>query len=66
MAGLEHKILKNLLLSRYWELPNIAKESRVLRSLGLGKEEQKLRKVAYNQLSLTLKRLNESLGTCLK
>lgn len=28
-AGLEHKILKNLLLSRYWELPNIAKESRV-------------------------------------
>ncbi|KAJ5489597.1 hypothetical protein N7539_004487 [Penicillium diatomitis] len=66
VAGLEHKILKNLLLSRYWELPNIAKESRVLRSLGLGKEEQKLRKVAYNQLSLTLKRLNESLGTCLK
>ena len=37
-----------------------------LRSLGLGNEEQKLRKSAYDQLSLTLKRLNESLGTCLK
>lgn len=29
MTGLEHKILKNLLLSRYWELPQIAKESRM-------------------------------------
>ncbi|KAF3384434.1 hypothetical protein F1880_002041 [Penicillium rolfsii] len=28
MTGMEHKILKNLLLSRYWEMPQIAKESR--------------------------------------
>ena len=29
MTGLEHRILKNLLLSRYWELPQNAKESRM-------------------------------------
>ncbi|KAJ5432463.1 uncharacterized protein N7458_011619 [Penicillium daleae] len=66
MTGLEHRILKNLLLSRYWELPQIAKESRILRSLGLGNAEHQLRKSAYDQLNLTVERLNESLGTCLK
>ncbi|KAJ5880570.1 uncharacterized protein N7473_011623 [Penicillium subrubescens] len=66
MTGLEHKILKNLLLSRYWELPQIAKESRILRSLGLGSAEHQLRKSAYDQLDLTVERLNESLGICLK
>lgn len=29
MTGLEHRILKNLLFSRYWELPQNAKESRM-------------------------------------
>ena len=29
MTGFEHKIVKNLLLARYWELPQIAKESRM-------------------------------------
>ncbi|OOQ86189.1 hypothetical protein PEBR_22348 [Penicillium brasilianum] len=66
MTGLEHKIFKNLLMSRYWELPQIAKESRILRSLGLGNAEHQLRKSAYDQLSSTVERLNESLGTCLK
>jgi len=27
-TGFEHKIVKNLLFARYWELPNVAKESR--------------------------------------
>lgn len=29
VTGYEHKIVKNLLFARYWELPRIAKESRV-------------------------------------
>jgi len=37
-----------------------------LRSLGLGNAEHQLRKSAYDQLSLTVERLNESLGMCLK
>lgn len=28
-TGFEHKIVKNLLFARYWELPNVAKESRM-------------------------------------
>ncbi|KAJ5160621.1 uncharacterized protein N7482_007625 [Penicillium canariense] len=66
MTGLEHRIIKNLLLTRYWELPQNAKESRLLRSLGLGNAEHQIRKSAYDQFNLTLERLNESLGTCLK
>ncbi|KAJ5138073.1 hypothetical protein N7526_004306 [Penicillium atrosanguineum] len=65
-TGFEHKIVKNLLFARYWELPNIAKESRTLRALGLGKLETRFRKSAYRHYSSTLERLNESLGTCLK
>lgn len=29
VTGYEHKIVKNLLFARYWELPQIAKESRM-------------------------------------
>lgn len=29
VAGLEHKIVRNLLLTRYWQVPEIARESRV-------------------------------------
>lgn len=29
VTGYEHKIVKNLLFARYWELPQIAKDSRV-------------------------------------
>lgn len=28
VTGFEHKIVKNLLFARYWELPHIAKEAR--------------------------------------
>ncbi|KAJ6150789.1 hypothetical protein N7470_007383 [Penicillium chermesinum] len=45
--GLEHKILRNILMTRYWETPQIAKESRILKMLGLGKEEYRLRKDAF-------------------
>ncbi|KAJ5909146.1 hypothetical protein N7495_001828 [Penicillium taxi] len=65
-TGYEHKILRNLLLIKYWAMPNIAKESRVLKVLGLANAEDRLRKNAYEHYYLTLERLNESIGTCLK
>ncbi|KAJ5622826.1 hypothetical protein N7490_011431 [Penicillium lividum] len=65
IRGLEHKILKNLMLARYWENPP-TRETRVLKSLGLFSEEERLRNMAYEHYNLTLQRLNESLGTCLK
>ncbi|CAL5870007.1 uncharacterized protein PFLUO_LOCUS4240 [Penicillium psychrofluorescens] len=65
-TGLEHKIVKNILFCRYWELPGARRESKVLRSLGLGNSEHSLRKSAYEQLNSTLELLNQSLGTCLR
>ncbi|KAF4770396.1 hypothetical protein N7455_007441 [Penicillium solitum] len=66
VAGMEHKILKNLLLARYWEQAHLVRESRVPRSLGLGHVENQLRTSAFDHYNLTLDRLNESLGTCLR
>ncbi|CAG8302510.1 unnamed protein product [Penicillium salamii] len=66
VAGMEHRILKNLLMARYWEQDHLAREVRVPRSLGLGQSETRLRTAAFNHYNLTLDRLNESLGTCLK
>ncbi|KAJ5129224.1 uncharacterized protein N7515_005263 [Penicillium bovifimosum] len=66
VAGMEHKILKNLLLVRYWQQDHLAKEARVPRSLGLGPVEQHLRTSVFEHYNLTLDRLNESLGTCLR
>ncbi|OGE47851.1 hypothetical protein PENARI_c035G07293 [Penicillium arizonense] len=65
VAGMEHKILRNILMARYWEQDHLTKDSR-LRSLGLGHVENQLRTSASDHLNLTLDRLNESLGTCLR
>ncbi|KAJ5112114.1 hypothetical protein N7532_000159 [Penicillium argentinense] len=64
--GFEHRIVKNLLVTRYWETTPIGKDSRILRNLGLGNMESRLRKSAHQHFDLTLERLNESLGTCLR
>ncbi|KAJ5549762.1 hypothetical protein N7535_002296 [Penicillium sp. DV-2018c] len=66
VAGMEHKILKNLLLVRYWQQDHLAKEARVPSSLGLGPVEKQLRTSVFEHYDLTLNRLNESLGTCLR
>ncbi|KAJ5353244.1 Complex 1 LYR protein [Penicillium brevicompactum] len=66
VAGMEHKIFKNLLMTRYWEEDHLGREVRVTRVLGLGHIEHQLRASAFNHYNLTLDRLNESLGTCLK
>ncbi|KAJ5761898.1 uncharacterized protein N7511_005280 [Penicillium nucicola] len=65
VAGMEHKILRNILMARYWEQDHLTKDSR-LRGLGLGHVENQLRTSASDHLNLTLDRLNESLGTCLR
>ncbi|KAJ5587926.1 uncharacterized protein N7459_003691 [Penicillium hispanicum] len=65
-AGLEHRIVRNLLIVRFWEMPQVAKESRMLKVLGLGKAEYRLRQNAFQHYNSTLERLNESLGMCLK
>ncbi|KAB8229271.1 hypothetical protein ETB97_000997 [Aspergillus alliaceus] len=66
VAGLEHKIVKNLLMVRYWEQPQVRKDLRVLKGLGIDQKDINLRKDANEQFNLTLMLLNESLGTCLK
>ncbi|KAE8147102.1 hypothetical protein BDV25DRAFT_161140 [Aspergillus avenaceus] len=65
VAGLEHRIVKNLLMVRYWEQPQVRKELRQLKGLGIDQRHLPLRKDAIKQFNLTLMLLNESLGTCL-
>ncbi|KAE8307107.1 DUF1763-domain-containing protein [Aspergillus transmontanensis] len=65
-AGVEHKIVKNLMMVRYWEQPQVRKDLRLLKGLGIDQRESNLRRDANEQFNLTLMLLNESLGTCLK
>ncbi|KAI9928512.1 hypothetical protein ASPWEDRAFT_105151 [Aspergillus wentii DTO 134E9] len=66
VAGFEHKIVKNLMMVRYWELPQVRKDARILKALGIDRTDASLRKDANVQFNLTLMLLNESLGTCLR
>ncbi|EYE92554.1 DUF1763-domain-containing protein [Aspergillus ruber CBS 135680] len=66
VAGLEHKILKNLMTIRYWEQPQVRKNARVLKGIGIEGSEAHARKDANEEFELTLMLLNESLGTCLR
>ncbi|KAL4896357.1 hypothetical protein BDV59DRAFT_191507 [Aspergillus ambiguus] len=66
VAGIEHKIVKNLMMVRYWEQPHLRKDLRVLKGLGVNQRHSGLRKDANDQFNLTLMLLNESLGTCLR
>ncbi|KAL2002480.1 hypothetical protein VTN02DRAFT_6702 [Thermoascus thermophilus] len=63
-TGLEHKIVKNLIMVRYWEQPHVKKDVRVVK--GQDKKEIHLRKNANNHFNATLMLLNESLGICLR
>ncbi|KAL2221412.1 hypothetical protein M432DRAFT_273185 [Thermoascus aurantiacus ATCC 26904] len=62
--GLEHKIVKNLIMVRYWEQPQVKKDVRMVK--GQDKKEIHLRKNANSHFNATLMLLNESLGTCLR
>ncbi|RAH66205.1 DUF1763-domain-containing protein [Aspergillus aculeatinus CBS 121060] len=64
-AGLEHKIVKNMMIMKYWQNPQIRRELRTIKGLGVEPHDPKLKEDAWQQYNLTLKLLNESLGTCL-
>ncbi|PLB44060.1 DUF1763-domain-containing protein, partial [Aspergillus steynii IBT 23096] len=66
IAGLEHKIVRNMLIVHYWEQPRMRKEYRRLRGLGIDQKQFVVRAAANEQFKQTLLLLNESLGTCLK
>ncbi|KAL5363063.1 hypothetical protein BJX96DRAFT_155112 [Aspergillus floccosus] len=66
VAGMEHKIVKNLMMVRYWEQPHLRKDLRILKGIGVNQRQSSLRKDANEQFNLTLMLLNESLGTCLR
>ncbi|KAL4913486.1 hypothetical protein BDW62DRAFT_192475 [Aspergillus aurantiobrunneus] len=66
VAGIEHKILRNLLMIKYWDQPNVKTNLRHLKGLGINQKDPNLRKDAREQFSRTLMLLNESLGTCLR
>ncbi|KAL1975654.1 hypothetical protein VTN31DRAFT_4046 [Thermomyces dupontii] len=64
-TGFEHRIVKNLLMVRYWERP----EAQVHRSFMLERltpEHVYLYKSTNKHIDETVKMLNETLGTCLR
>ncbi|KAL3469984.1 hypothetical protein BJX99DRAFT_240238 [Aspergillus californicus] len=65
VAGIEHKIVKNLLMLKYWDQPRVRTDLRALQGLGVDQRDPNMRKDVRKQLNKTLMLLNESLGTCL-
>ncbi|KAL4954572.1 hypothetical protein BDW69DRAFT_138608 [Aspergillus filifer] len=66
ISGVEHKIVKNLLMIRYWDQPGVKAHLRLIKGLALNQRDPNLRKDARQQFDRTLMLLNESLGTCLR
>ncbi|KAL4868187.1 hypothetical protein BDV12DRAFT_197580 [Aspergillus spectabilis] len=66
VAGIEHKIVKNLLFIKYWEQPQVRTDTRPFRGLGIDQRDLRTRKDAREHFNRTLMLLNESLGTCLR
>ncbi|KAJ9193562.1 hypothetical protein DTO166G4_589 [Paecilomyces variotii] len=62
--GLEHKIVKNLIMVRYWEQPQVKKDARVFKNQDVN--DIFLRRSSNAHFNSTLMLLNESLGTCLR
>ncbi|PWY67477.1 DUF1763-domain-containing protein [Aspergillus costaricaensis CBS 115574] len=66
VAGLEHKIVKNLMMMKYWEQPQVRKDHRTLRGLGVDQRDPILMQDTMRQFNLTLSLLNDSLDICLR
>ncbi|KAL4785078.1 hypothetical protein BJX76DRAFT_356401 [Aspergillus varians] len=66
VSGIEHRIVKNLFMTKYWNQRSAKKGLRHLKGLGIDQKDPKLRKDAAEHFNRTLMLLNESLGTCLK
>ncbi|OJJ49527.1 hypothetical protein ASPZODRAFT_128002 [Penicilliopsis zonata CBS 506.65] len=60
VAGIEHKIVKNLMIVRYWEQPLVKKTLKTLDQTQLSE------KGGNEHFNKTLILLNESLGMCLR
>ncbi|OOG01206.1 hypothetical protein ASPCADRAFT_203077, partial [Aspergillus carbonarius ITEM 5010] len=65
VAGMEHKIVRNLLMMKYWEQPQVRKDHRILRGLGVDQRDPTLMQDTIRQFNLTLSLLNDSLDICL-
>ncbi|PYH81736.1 DUF1763-domain-containing protein [Aspergillus uvarum CBS 121591] len=65
VAGLEHRIVKNMMIMKYWQNPQIRRDLRSIKGLGVEPRDPKVKEDAWQQYNLTLRLLNESLGTCL-
>jgi len=62
-AGMEHKILQNLLHVRYWRVQGKRENRLINQQTDLAST---IRKNTWAQFDATLKMLNESLHTCLR
>ncbi|KAL1853870.1 hypothetical protein Plec18170_005262 [Paecilomyces lecythidis] len=62
--GLEHKIVKNLIMVRYWEQPQVKKDARVFK--GRDVKDIFIRRSSNAHFNSTLMLLNESLNICLR
>jgi len=60
--GLEHKIVKNLFLTKYWE----GREEHNLQKLAKLPAQKEIRRTARTHYKMTLAMLNESMGLCLR
>ncbi|KAL2872219.1 uncharacterized protein BJX67DRAFT_102522 [Aspergillus lucknowensis] len=65
-AGIEHKIVRNLLMLKFWDQPSLRTDIRVLKGLNVDQRDTNMRRDAREQFCRTLMLLNESLGTCLR
>ncbi|KAL4905689.1 hypothetical protein BDW74DRAFT_151804 [Aspergillus multicolor] len=67
VSGIEHKIVRNTLIAKYWEQPSGVKMTlRPIKGLDIDQRDPQTRKDAHKQFQRTLMLLNESLGTCLR
>ncbi|KAL4759571.1 uncharacterized protein BDW70DRAFT_78711 [Aspergillus foveolatus] len=67
IAGIEHKIVRNLLMIKFWDQPGRVRANlRPIRGLDVDQRDPKVRKDSLGQFKRTLLFLNESLGTCLR
>ncbi|KAI9370936.1 hypothetical protein BJX61DRAFT_544142 [Aspergillus egyptiacus] len=65
-TGIEHKIVRNLLMLKYWDQYNKRTDFRLLKGLEIDQKNFYLRKDVRSQFNQTMMLLNESLGTCLR
>ncbi|KAJ0415541.1 hypothetical protein BJY00DRAFT_293321 [Aspergillus carlsbadensis] len=68
VRGIEHRILRNLLIVKYWDQPQVKSDTstRRYKLLGINQNHPKFQKNILEQFNKTLMLFNESVGTCLQ